>query len=163
MGGEKTKMRTLESRKSAVLGQNTVQALARWMLALVMGAAGLVKLADPLAFRQAVAAYELVPEAGLSVVVWGVPALELVLAGALAGPWRSPWHQAGALLAFGLLAGFTLAIGVAWSRGLEIQCGCFGSALDFGSPPLWIARNAVLMAMAAWVGRTRSADICSLL
>jgi hypothetical protein len=133
-----------------MLAKSTISAMSS-PVALAMGGAGLVKLAEPLAFRQAVAAYELVPEAGLAAVVWGVPALELVLAGALAGP-STRWRAAGALLVFGLLAGFTLAIGVAWSRGLEIQCGCFGRGLDFGSPPLWIARNAVLMAAAAWVG-----------
>jgi hypothetical protein len=55
---------------------------------------------------------------------------------------------AAAVLMFGMLLMFTLAMARAWSMGINIECGCFGK----GSPtigPLSFLRNAGLMLAAA--------------
>jgi hypothetical protein len=74
----------------------------------------------------------------------GVPILELALAVALlAAP------VLGAATALVLLACFSVVLGRALRRGVDVHCACFGSA---GGPPLsWVelARNALLGGLAA--------------
>jgi uncharacterized membrane protein YphA (DoxX/SURF4 family) len=36
--------------------------------------------------------------------------------------------RSGAVLVLVLLVGFTVAVGAAWARGLDFECGCFGKA-----------------------------------
>lgn len=118
------------------------------MLRLGLGAlflfSGALKLSDPGAFRASIAAYELLPEKLGGLLAWYLPALEVVCGTALM-LGRARRAAAGIVLA--LLLIFTMAIASAWLRGLDIRCGCFGSWLDRGSYPWWVARNALLFAL----------------
>lgn len=103
--------------------QPWVSTVVRLGLAAVALAAGLSKIGDLPASVRAVRAYELLPETLAVLIGNGLPVVEitlgvLLLAGLLTRP-------SAAL--FGLLMVlFTAGIVSAWSRGLAIDCGCFG-------------------------------------
>ena len=50
---------------------------------------------------------------------------------------------------------FLVAIAVAWSRGLDIECGCFGSAIKTGMGTE-LAMDLVLIAIGLWLMRRRN-------
>ncbi|HYU39681.1 MAG TPA: MauE/DoxX family redox-associated membrane protein [Acidimicrobiia bacterium] len=97
--------------------------VARVVLAGVWAWAGVTKLSDPDAGVRAVRAYEILPEALVKPFAWGLPFVELVLAALLlVGLATRPAAWASVVLLGVFMAG-TVA---AWSRGLQIDCGCFG-------------------------------------
>ncbi|WP_235737844.1 DoxX family protein [Nocardioides alcanivorans] len=114
--------------------------------------AGAMKLPDPAASVRAVRAYDLLPEAIVPTVGHLLPVLEVAV---------------GACLILGLLVrgmsvisallflAFIIGIASAWSRGLQIDCGCFGGggfdpdASD--AYPRDIARDVALMAASLWL------------
>lgn len=110
--------------------------------------AGFAKLRDPSAFAREIANYQLFPELAPHAAA-SLPAIEIVAALALLLPLER-WRRAGALLVFGLLATFLVAVTSVVLRGVDIDCGCFGS----GSGPVswWtVARNASLSALALYL------------
>lgn len=133
-------------RKSSVLS------LLFWLARLVTGVAFMVagasKLGDPAAFAQEIDHYELLPWLAPYLAVT-LPTVELVLGLGLAvGP--AVWHRAAALGCGVCMAGFTFAAGFALYRGLNIDCGCFGS----GSGPitsLTIGRDVALLLASLFV------------
>jgi hypothetical protein len=121
----------------------------------VLGVAGGLKLADPARFATDIAAFRLAAgwlAGGLAVYL---PWLELtVAAGLLWGKTRlAAW-----LLALGLLAGFSLALASAWARGIDLRCGCFGSA-PTGSLAAGLARNAGLLLALLAAARLRRGSL----
>jgi uncharacterized membrane protein YphA (DoxX/SURF4 family) len=108
--------------------------------------AGALKLRAPVAFATEIANYQLLP-ALAPYVAAVLPVVELVIGGALVVAPRA-WRRAAALGALALLATFTVAVGSAFFRRINIDCGCFGTG---GGPitGLTLARNVVLMAAAA--------------
>jgi uncharacterized membrane protein YphA (DoxX/SURF4 family) len=97
--------------------------VARLGLAVLWLAAGLTKVADPAANVRAVRAYEVLPEAVVPLVGYGLPFLEIGLGLLLlVGLAVRPAAVASAVLLVVFLAGVTQA----WVRGLTIDCGCFG-------------------------------------
>jgi uncharacterized membrane protein YphA (DoxX/SURF4 family) len=99
---------------------------ARLILATVFIGAGALKLRDPLAFANDVANYQLGP-ALAPLLAAALPALEIVVGLALL-VLGAPWRRAAALCAAALMGMFTVAAGSAFARGLDVTCGCFGSA-----------------------------------
>jgi uncharacterized membrane protein YphA (DoxX/SURF4 family) len=98
------------------------------MLRLVVGgafvAAGVLKLADPAKFAVDVSHYRLVPYELLNLVAILLPWIEVTTGGCvLAGVWL----RAAALVITSLTAVFFVAIVSALARGLNIECGCFGT------------------------------------
>src|SRR5207249_3414703 len=76
-----------------------------------------------------------------------LPGIELVLGAALAlGVWTRP----AGVAATALLTVFTFAIGAALLRGIDIECGCFGS---HGQPTTWRAfvRDTGFVAAAGFI------------
>ncbi len=127
--------------------------VARFGLAVVWTWAGLAKIADPDAALRAVRAYELFPEAFVKPVAWGLPFVELALALLLLlGLATRPAAWASALL----FVAFIVMIGSAWTRGLSIDCGCFGGggatdSVDAGKYALEIVRDLVFLSLAVLV------------
>ena len=112
------------------------EALSLLVLAgrLVLGGvwivAGALKVTDLDASVRAVRAYRLLPDLAAQVLGAGLPVVEIVL---------------GVLLVVGIAS--------AWARGLQIDCGCFGSggALAAGESPTYgleLARDGALLAVA---------------
>lgn len=114
-------------------------------LAVVLGYAGAAKLRDPAAFAIDIENFQLLPAGPSALLAVYFPWLELLLAAGLLLP---RWRASAALLASVLFAVFTLAVGLAWARGLDITCGCFGHGTPTALP--WaLLRNSVLLIAAA--------------
>jgi uncharacterized membrane protein YphA (DoxX/SURF4 family) len=124
---------------------------AAWVLRLGLGGllavAGVLKLRDPSGFAVEIANYQLLPAlAAYPAAI--LPATELVLGLSLIiapAPWRRA-ATVGVAILFGL---FTIAVGSAYARGINIACGCFGGGGD-AIGPLTLVRNlALLLGIAA--------------
>jgi len=135
---------------------------ARLLLATVWAWAALAKISAPDAAVRAVRAYQLLPEALVRPVAWGLPFAELVLAVLLAVGLATRLAAAGSAVLLGL---FMVAIAAAWARGLQIHCGCFGgggpaSGVDARDYLGELVRDAGLLTVAvllAWRPRSRLA------
>lgn len=129
-----------------------VTLLSRFGLAAMWLYSGAVKLANPLDSQLAVAGYELLPESLISPAAIALPAAELILGLMLL---LGVFTRAAAAASAALLVMFMAAIVWAWSRGLQIDCGCFGGGgHDPNAGPgtyAWaLARDALFLA-AAWL------------
>ena len=117
-----------------------VTLLARLGLALLFAVAALHKLRDRQRFEGIVADYRLLPDALVPVTAVGLPAAEIALAVGLLASVTAP---GAALAATGVLAVYSVAIGVNLARGRrDIDCGCGGPGQALH--PWLLGRNAVL-------------------
>jgi uncharacterized membrane protein YphA (DoxX/SURF4 family) len=135
--------------------------VARLGLGAVFVVAGILKLPDPAAAVRAVRAYRLLPEALVSPVAFGLPMIEIVVGLALLA---GVFVRTAALASAVLLVVFIVAVGSAWARGLQIDCGCFGHggqvAAGQTAYPTEVARDIGLLIVAlglAWRPRSRFA------
>ncbi|MDB6172918.1 MAG: DoxX family protein [Chthoniobacteraceae bacterium] len=98
--------------------------LARWILAAVFGYAGWQKVKEPAAFADSVAAYQLLGPVSISLAAIALPTLELLTAVLLI--INRP-RRLGTVAAAAMTALFTVSLASVLARGLQIDCGCFGS------------------------------------
>ena len=131
------------------LTQTLLRALewaCRLAVAVMFVLAAVPKLLDPVAFAKAITnyrvAFPIVGQDYIYLVAMLMPALELVAAVALLLP---RWKKAGALVCGSLLVLFIVLIGQAVARGLNIDCGCFGTG----------AVGAVLAQKVGWRKNSR--------
>lgn len=91
---------------------------------VVLIVAALDKLIDPYAFALSIENYRVVGK-GLSMLaaLW-LPAFELLLGLLLL---TGIWPRSATLLNCGLFFVFLILVVQAYARGLDIECGCFGS------------------------------------
>ncbi|MFK5924356.1 MAG: MauE/DoxX family redox-associated membrane protein [Verrucomicrobiota bacterium] len=119
-----------------------------WALCLILAAvffyAGWIKLQDPTLFAIKIRAYDLLPDPWVAVTALLLPWLEIVCSiSLLVGRLRR-----GALLGlFMMLLVFLFGMLSAWSRGLDIDCGCFSETLDRGSLLTSVLMDLALLAM----------------
>ena len=129
-----------------------------WILRLLVGGAfvfaGALKIADPAKFAVDVSNYRLVPHELINLVAILVPWIE-VTAGlfVLAGIWL----RAAALVITSLTVMFFAVIVSALARGLNIECGCFGTVGGKHVGLVNLAIDATLFSLAALLAR-RSKD-----
>jgi uncharacterized membrane protein YphA (DoxX/SURF4 family) len=86
--------------------------------------AGVVKVVDPLGFAQDIRNYRLVGQSLSFLAAVALPWLE-ILAGAFLA--AGIWKRGAALVITGLLVFFIVLTVVTMARGLDVDCGCFGS------------------------------------
>jgi putative oxidoreductase len=131
--------------------------LCRLIVAGVFVYSAIPKLLDPLSFAKAIDNYRVVfPIIGrgyVNLVAGFMPALEL--ATGLGLLWNRT-KRGSALLAAALLLMFTLLIGQAVLRGLNIDCGCFGSGATSKLMARTVGLKAILedvvwLAMAVYI------------
>lgn len=105
--------------------------------------AGIQKAAHPAQLESEIMRYRLVPEwLGWASATY-LPYLEVICGAALL---FSRTRRAAQLILGALLFTFLLAIASAWIRGLDINCGCFGSKNSGGSDYLWwLVRDSALL------------------
>ena len=134
---------------------------ARLVLGGIFLYAGGVKLGSPRAFADGIAAYQILPDAGVNVLALALPPFEMLLGAWLLIGWRV--RSAAFCASFTLLV-FLGAIASAGLRGLHVDCACFGPAQagsSSGNGPLALVREVVLTAAAlvlyatAWPRRRR--------
>jgi uncharacterized membrane protein YphA (DoxX/SURF4 family) len=97
---------------------------AQLVLAFVFLVAGLAKVGNLEAFAGQIHNFRMIPVWSENVLAMVLPWIE-ILAGIslLLGVER----RAGAWIVAGLMVVFTLGVAQAWMRGLDIECGCFGT------------------------------------
>jgi uncharacterized membrane protein YphA (DoxX/SURF4 family) len=127
---------------------------ARLLLGAVLLVAGALKLPDPAAAVRAVRAYRLLPEALVGPVAFGLPVLEIAVGSALLA---GVFVRTAAIAAAVLMVVFLAAVGSAWARGLQIDCGCFGGggqvAAGRAAYPGEVARDVGLLVVALALAR----------
>jgi uncharacterized membrane protein YphA (DoxX/SURF4 family) len=97
---------------------------AQILIGLVFIAAALPKIGDPESFASAVHNYRLLPMVLENLVAITLPWIELVAGLALILGLRA---RAGGLIASLMMVVFTIAVAVSLARGLDVECGCFGT------------------------------------
>jgi uncharacterized membrane protein YphA (DoxX/SURF4 family) len=131
-----------------------VSTAARLVLGAVLLIAGAIKIADPQASVQAVAAYELLPKALETPVGWALPFGEVALGLLLMVGFGT---RVAAIGAGALMVLFIAAVASAWARGLAIDCGCFGGGGQVAPGETRylqeILRDVALVALAGWLVR----------
>lgn len=143
-------------------GSRGVLPLGGLVARLVVGGvwiwAGALKLPDPEASVTAVRAYQLLPANLADAVGRVLPTLEVVVGAALVIGLLT--RLVGGLSALMQLA-FIVGIVSVWSRGIAINCGCFGDGGPdpdaFGKYPWEIARDTGLLLLSllvVWLRRT---------
>lgn len=104
----------------------------RWHQALcfIFGAvfifAGGVKVGDPQLFLTAIRGFRVLPDPFAAWLALGLPWLEIFCGLAVMTGFL---RRGGLLILNACLIMFLVAIAIAWSRGLDIECGCFGNAI----------------------------------
>jgi uncharacterized membrane protein YphA (DoxX/SURF4 family) len=121
--------------------------------------AGAAKVGELRTFETQVAQYRLLPHVLTAAFAYALPFVELLvglylLVGLLT--------RAAAIVACVLLALFLIALAQAWARGLNLDCGCFGS-LTHSRVGAWsIVRDLAIglpaVVMAIWPARRLSLD-----
>lgn len=126
-----------------------LQIALRLALAALFGFAALSKLRAFASFRDALAAYRILPDAIATPAAAGLLAAELGAAGLLLHPVTA---RAAGLGAAGLLALYGAAIALNLRRGRrDLDCGCAGPGARRPVSEGLVARNALLAALAAAV------------
>ncbi len=124
----------------------------RLALGVLFLVAALAKIGDAASFAREVHNFRLAPLWSENLVAIVLPWIELVAGLALVTGLKA---RAGAFVALALMAGFTLAVGIAWARGLDFECGCFGKAIASRIGAAKFAQNTGWTLLAALAVRTR--------
>ncbi|MEM7449072.1 MAG: MauE/DoxX family redox-associated membrane protein [Myxococcota bacterium] len=119
--------------------------LSRLIVATVFAFAGWPKLLEPDAFAESILNYNLVSPNAASLIASFLPTLELTVAASLLSGVGA---RGASALAAGMLSMFSLAIGQAIFRGIDIDCGCFGDASSSSADWTGLVRNALLILLA---------------
>ncbi len=123
--------------------------ILRLLLSVIFLSAGLLKLSDPLALADGIAAFHFFPAGWINPLALGIPFFEVFTGLAL---FCRPVRRAGALAATGLSFCFLVLYAFAMVRGLEIHCACFGK-WEFlqATTGTGFLRALVLLAAGLWV------------
>jgi uncharacterized membrane protein YphA (DoxX/SURF4 family) len=133
--------------------------LARLTLGVVLIVAGGLKVTSPKVSAMAVRAFQILPYDFAGYVGFALPVVEVAVGLLLvAGLFTRAAAAVGALL----MLAFVIGIISAWTRGLNIDCGCFGGGGTIAASQTQyltdVLRDVGLAACAAWlVVRPRTA------
>ena len=129
--------------------------LAQLLVGLVFLAAALAKIGDAGTFARQIHHYRLLPFGLENLMAITLPWIELMAALAILLRLRP---QAGSAVAAGLMALFVAVVATAVARGLDIECGCFGTA-DAGRVGVAkLLENLGLLALAVAASRRPTAE-----
>ncbi len=133
----------------------TLCAGARFFLGALLVYAGFSKLQSGHEFAQTIANFRLLPAQGNQVLAVVLPWCELISGGLLL---CGLWLRASALVGGVLFSAFAVAVLSALARGLDIACGCFGTASGSRVGLLALAIDAAALAAAVTVLATAPAE-----
>ena len=138
--------------ETAATVRTIISAIARFGLAAVWLYSGWIKISDPVTTKQSVAAYELFSTEVADLIGTVLPPLEIALGlMLLAGIFLRGAAAASGVIFVVFIAGIISA----WSRGLTIDCGCFGPG-GYNAEVTWwtylseILRDLLFIAAAVW-------------
>lgn len=144
--------------------------LLRIGISLLMVYAGAIKLWEVGRFAWDIQAYELLgPKLSVMLAVW-LPWLEIL--GGI-GLWLPTVRSGSSWLLMGLMVLFMGVLATTWYRGLDVDCGCFGSGQsNIGGATIWLSmvRNTLMLLGLFWlawfdanaVGEASVRDICGI-
>ena len=117
------------------------------VLCLAFGAffiwSGVAKVKNPIAFADAVRNYEIVGDPFAVAIAHFLPLVE-VFAGVFV--MLGILRRGGMAVLLGCLVVFNVALCLAWIRGLDITCGCFGGT-EKVNYPIRVGMNFALIAL----------------
>jgi uncharacterized membrane protein YphA (DoxX/SURF4 family) len=126
--------------------------VARLIVGVVDVWAGVAKFPDPAGNVRQVRAFQILPEAVVPTVGHALPAVEILIGAMLL---LGLLTRTFAVLAGLFFVAFIIGIASAWARGLEINCGCFGSHGVPANPhrqyAVDIARDLGLVICSVWL------------
>jgi uncharacterized membrane protein YphA (DoxX/SURF4 family) len=108
-----------------LLRHPAVVRLAQLAIAVVFLAAALGKIGEAGPFARQIHYYRLLPIGLENLLAITLPWIELVAALALIVGYRA---RAGAVICAGLMGLFVFVVASAVARGIDIECGCFGTS-----------------------------------
>ena len=133
--------------------------LARLTLGVVLIVAGGLKVTSPKVSAMAVRAFQILPYDFAGYVGYALPVVEVAVGLLLVA---GLFTRAAAVVGGLLMLAFVIGIISAWTRGLSIDCGCFGGGGTIAASQTQylsdVLRDVGLTACAAWlVVRPRTA------
>lgn len=126
--------------------------IVRLALAGMFLYAGATKLGDPNGLAEAIGNYRMLPDAFVVALAGVLPVTEVLVALALVA---GPCVQGAGLLGALMLGAFAGAMAQAKLRGIDLECGCFGAAVQAQVSWSKVALNVVLGAFSAWIAWAR--------
>lgn len=99
--------------------------LIRLILAFLFILAAIEKLKNPFAFALTIDAYQIFPSFFINIATTLIPWFELFIGFGLLFNFKI---KANLYLYFVLMIAFTILVVVAITKGLDIECGCFGES-----------------------------------
>lgn len=118
---------------------------ARLALAAIFAFAAIPKLGDAASFARDIDNYHMLPVEWAAPLAVMMPPLELLVALALLVGFHA---RGAALVSAGMMLVFAVAMAQAIARGIDLDCGCFGSALAMEVSGWSILRNVVLASLS---------------
>ncbi len=119
---------------------------ARLVLAGIFLYAGIAKLRDPWPqFAVAIDGFKMVPDNLLEPMARGLPWIEVAAGLGLLVNVLAPWAGIATTL---MLVSFNIAGAWAYAKGLQVDCGCFGSGSADPINALWFAEHGAMLALA---------------
>jgi putative oxidoreductase len=126
------------------------------VLSMIVGGlfiyAGAIKVSNPLALADTIAAFGILPLALINSLALALPAFEIISGVLLFAGLLRRVAALGLLISLVL---YTTAIGTALARGITIDCGCFGAGGPATRGAMWwdLGRDLCLIAAAFAVYR----------
>jgi uncharacterized membrane protein YphA (DoxX/SURF4 family) len=145
----------------ALVSRPAVVRVAQLAIGVVFVAAGLAKIGNLSAFAAQVHNFRLLPVWSENLVAITLPWIEVVAGLALVAASRAVDRRAGAWVAAVLMVLFTAGVAQAWLRGLDIECGCFGTgdASRVGLQKLLENVGLTALALVALGGQAAAASV----
>lgn len=145
----------LNASNSSAPKQGLLLLVLRTALGAVLLAAGFSKLNDGWKFAEAIANYQLFPAQANQLAAVVLPWLEVCVGLMLV---LALWQRAAALVAVLIFFAFGAAVISALGRGLDIQCGCFGTdqAVKLGARTLALDLACLTTALVVFTKSPRS-------
>jgi uncharacterized membrane protein YphA (DoxX/SURF4 family) len=121
----------------------TVLSAIRVILGVIFLYAGIVKSLDTQSFADGIYAFRILPSQLINPIAMTLPMFEIIIGCMLVMGWAVRVAILGASF---LLAIFSIALGQALIRGLNVDCACFGpEKTSFWRTGLSLMRDAVLL------------------
>lgn len=123
-----------------------LSSIALWVFSLILAAvfiyAGVVKMLRPDLLLTDIQSYDLVPYRIAYLGALLLPPIEIVTG---IGLLFRPLRKESAVILLLLMIVFIAALISAWTRGLDISCGCFGKSDTAANYPWLIMRDIALI------------------
>lgn len=110
--------------------------------------AGALKAWNPIAFLDDVRSFDMLPDPYAACFALFLPWLEIFSGLAVI---TDLFRKGGLLILNASLVAFLIAISISWYRGIDIQCGCFGSSDVSSNYVELIVRDGVLLALGGYL------------